>query len=182
MGFVALGVASVLMLAAFMLGLHVASTLGVLSFSLMYFFGDRPLWEMLGLIAWNTNTSFVIVIPPSISFIVYGVLMEVSIGRLYMAGVIPGIMLSLLFMGVIFVAALIWPHLAPREPAAPLRELLASLVDMLPTLFLIFLVLGTIYLGVATPTEAAAFGVVGAFVLAAGARPIHRPMVKAVCI
>ena len=274
MGFAALGVASILMLAAFMLGLHVASTIGVLSFSLMYFFSDRPLWQMLGLISWNTNTSFVLVaiplfilmgevllrsglsdrlyrvlslwlrplpgglmhsniaacatfaavsgssvataatigsvalpafrargyderlvlgslaaggtlgilIPPSISFIVYGVLMEVSIGRLYMAGFIPGIMLSLLFMGVILTAALIWPQVAPREPAAPLRELLVSLLDMLPTFFLIFLVLGTIYLGVATPTEAAAFGVVGSFALAALARRLNRAMLKRICI
>ncbi|MBI4636825.1 MAG: TRAP transporter large permease subunit, partial [Candidatus Rokubacteria bacterium] len=123
-----------------------------------------------------------ILIPPSISFIVYGVLMEVSIGKLYMAGFFPGIMLSLLFMGVIFVAALIWPQVAPREPAAPWRELLASLVDMLPTLFLIFLVLGTIYLGVATPTEAAAFGVVGSFVLAALARRLTPALLKAVCL
>src|SRR3970282_1420725 len=64
MGFAALGVASVLMLVAFLLGLHVAATLGILSFSLMYFFSDRPLWEMLGLVAWNTNTSFVLVAIP----------------------------------------------------------------------------------------------------------------------
>ena len=59
-----LGVASVLMLAAFLIGLHVASTLGILSMALMYFFSDRPLWEMLGLISWNANTSFVVVAVP----------------------------------------------------------------------------------------------------------------------
>jgi tripartite ATP-independent transporter DctM subunit len=274
MGLAALGVAAILMVIAFLVGLHVASTLGLLSLSLMYLFSDRPLWEMLGLIAWNTNTSFVLVaiplfilmgelllrsglseqlyrvlslwlrplpgglmhsniaacatfaavsgssvataatigsvalpafrargyderlvlgslaaggtlgilIPPSINFIVYGVLMEVSIGRLYIAGFVPGVMLSLIFMGIIFVAALIWPHLAPREPAAPLGEQLRAAVFMLPTFALIFLVLGTIYLGVATPTEAAAFGVSGAFLLALGTGKVTGPMLKAVCM
>jgi len=274
MAYLTLGVASVLMVVAFLLGLHVASTLGLLSLSLMYFFSDRPLWDMLGLIAWNTNTSFVLVaiplfvlmgelllhsglseqlyrvlslwlrplpgglmhsniaacatfaavsgssvataatigsvalpafrqrgyderlvlgslaaggtlgilIPPSINFIVYGVLMEVSIGRLYMAGVIPGLLLSLLFMGIIFVAALIRPEVAPREPAAPLGEQLRAAVHMLPTFALIFLVLGTIYLGVATPTEAAAFGVVGAFGLALGAGRVNARMLRTVCL
>src|SRR3970040_978899 len=64
MGFAALGGASVLMLVAFMLALPVAATLGILSFSLMYFLSDRPIWEMLGLVAWNTNTSFILVAIP----------------------------------------------------------------------------------------------------------------------
>src|SRR5919106_5465673 len=64
MGLAALGVAAVLMVIAFLVGLHVASTLGLLSLSLMYLFSDRPLWDMLGLIAWNTNTSFVLVAIP----------------------------------------------------------------------------------------------------------------------
>jgi tripartite ATP-independent transporter DctM subunit len=99
-----------------------------------------------------------------------------------MAGVVPGVLLSLIFMAIIFVAALIWPHTAPREPAAPWAERLWALVDMLPTVALIFLVLGTIYLGVATPTEAAAFGVTGAVALAALTRRLSLPMLKAVCL
>ncbi|MBI4608697.1 MAG: TRAP transporter large permease [Candidatus Rokubacteria bacterium] len=260
------------MLAAFLLGLHVAAALGVLSFSLMYVFSDRPLWEMLGLIAWNTNTSFVLVaipffimmgeillrsglsdrlyrvlshwlaplpgglmhsniaacatfaavsgssvataatigsvalpafrargynerlvlgslaaggtlgilIPPSINFIVYGVLMEVSIGRLYIAGIFPGILLSLLFMAVIFYAAVLRPGVAPRETAVSWKTRLIGLLDMLPTFFLIFLVLGTIYLGVATPTEAAGFGVTGAFLLALFSRRVSPAMLREV--
>ena len=236
MGFTALVVAAILMLAAFLLGLHVASTLGLLSVALFDWFSDRPILDLLGLIAWNANTSFVLVaiplfilmgeillrgglserlyrslsawlnplpggllhtniaacatfaavsgssvataatigsialpafrargyderlvvgslaaggtlgilIPPSINFIVYGVLMEVSIGRLYMAGVVPGIMLSLLFMVWIFMVGVARPAIAPREPALAWRQRLIALLDMIPTGFLIYLVLGTI--------------------------------------
>jgi tripartite ATP-independent transporter DctM subunit len=119
-------------------------------------------------------------IPPGIAFIVYGVLMEVSIGRLYIAGIVPGVLVSLLFMLFIFTVAVARPHWAPREPAAPWPVMLRGLLDLLPTAALIFLVLGTIYLGVATPTESAAFGVSGAFALALIARRVDRPMLRAV--
>ncbi|HEY7649581.1 MAG TPA: TRAP transporter large permease subunit, partial [Methylomirabilota bacterium] len=247
MGFFALGVAAVVMLATFLLGLHVASSLGLLGLSLLSIFGDRPLWDLAGLVAWNTNTSFVLVaiplfllmgelllrsgesdrmyrvlahwlspipggllhsniaacavfsavsgssvataatigsvalpsfrargyderlvlgslasggalgnlIPPGIAFIVYGVLMEVSIGQLYIAGIVPGILMTVLFMGVILTFALARPQMAPREAAVPWPVMLWGLVQMLPTVVLIFLVLGTLYLGVATPTESA---------------------------
>jgi len=111
---------------------------------------------------------------------VYGVLMEVSIGRLYMAGVVPGIMLSLLFMAWIFLVGVARPNIAPREPAIAWRQRLVALLDMIPTAFLVFLVLGTIYLGVATPTEAAAFGVLGALALAAWGGGVTRAMLKEV--
>jgi tripartite ATP-independent transporter DctM subunit len=268
--FVALGVATVVMLTAFLLGLHVASSLGLLGLSLLSVFGDRPLWDLVGLVAWNTNTSFVLVaiplfllmgelllrsgesdrlyrvlahwlspipggllhsniaacatfsavsgssvataatigsvalpafrtrgyderlvlgslaaggalgnlIPPGIAFIVYGVLMEVSIGRLYIAGIVPGVLVSLLFMALIFTCARIWPEKAPREPAVSWAVMLRGVVDLLPTAILIFLVLGTLYLGVATPTESAAFGVSGAFVLALLARRVTPAMLK----
>ena len=108
-----------------------------------------------------------ILIPPSISFIIYGVLVEESIGRLYMAGMIPGILLAVIFMAIIAAMTLIRPSLAPRERAPAWRGRLVGLFALIPMVALMFLVLGTIYLGVATPTEAAAFGVVGALVLAA---------------
>jgi C4-dicarboxylate transporter, DctM subunit len=108
-----------------------------------------------------------IMIPPSIAFIIYGVLVEESIGRLYMAGMIPGIMLTLIFMAIIAAMTLVRPSLAPRERAPAWRVRLIGLFALLPMVGLMFLVLGTIYMGVATPTEAAAFGVVGALVLAA---------------
>ncbi|TBH15446.1 TRAP transporter large permease [Thermus thermamylovorans] len=106
-------------------------------------------------------------IPPSIVLIVYGVMAEVSVARLFMAGVVPGISLALLFM--LLVALLAWRFRGelPQEPRVPWRERLRGLGSLFPVLLLILLVLGSIYLGVATPTEAAALGVAGAFVLAA---------------
>ena len=269
-GFVELGVVVALILVTFLFGMHVAAALGLLSLTLMLFFSDRPMWDLLGLIAWNTNTSFVLVaipmfvlmgeillrsgiseqlyrslshwlsplpgglmhsniaacaifaavsgssvataatigsvalpefrargyreqlvlgslaaggtlgilIPPSITFIVYGVLMEESIGRLYIAGIVPGVTLALLFMATIFVPSVIWPSLAPRERGAPWRVKVTALVGLIPTGALIFLVLGTIYLGVATPTEAAAFGVTGSLALAALGRSLTPRMLR----
>jgi C4-dicarboxylate transporter, DctM subunit len=95
------------------------------------------------------------------------VLVEESIGRLYMAGMIPGILLALIFMAIIAAMTLMRPSLAPREQAPPWRLRLLGLFGLLPMVALMFLVLGTIYMGVATPTEAAAFGVAGALMLAA---------------
>jgi len=84
----------------------------------------------------------------------------------------------LLFMGVIYIASVIWPQVAPRETHTPWRVRLLGLVGFIPTLFLIFLVLGTIYLGVATPTEASAFGVVGASILAFINRKLSMDMLR----
>ncbi|HUF82125.1 MAG TPA: TRAP transporter large permease subunit [Burkholderiales bacterium] len=254
----------------FLLGIHVAVALGILSFALMYFFSDRPLWEMTALIAWNVGTTNVLVavpmfifmgelllrgglterlyncfsgwfnwlpggllqsniatcaafasisgstaataatisrvaipvfrargyseplvvgslagggtlgilIPPSIILIVYGVLAEESIGALYMAGVFPGLMLTLMFMLAIFLLVTFWPSLAPREATVSWRERLRLSVAIFPVAILIFLVLGTIYMGIATPTEAASLGVVGAFVLASMAGKVNRQMLK----
>ena len=113
-----------------------------------------------------------ILIPPSISLIIYGVLVEESIGRLYLAGFVPGIMLAVIFMIMIAITALIWRNMAPREEGASFTSIagwvdrLVSLVGLLPMVALILIVLGSIYAGIATPSEAAAFGVSGAFVLA----------------
>jgi len=256
---VILATAAALMTVFFMVGLHVAPALGVIGVALMVAFSDRPLLDMLGQIAWNVNSSFVLVavplfilmgeilvrsgisermyrvlshwlaplpggllhsniascaifaavsgssaataatigsvslpafrhrgyseqlavgslaaggtlgilIPPSISFIIYGVLVEESIGRLYMAGFIPGFLLAGVFMVIIAVMVKIWPRLAPRETAPSWRIRLVGLLALIPMVALMFIVLGTIYLGVATPTEAAAFGVVAALILTA---------------
>ncbi len=104
-------------------------------------------------------------IPPGITFIVYGLITETSVGALYLAAVGPSILVVVLFTAVIFAHGLRNP--LPKPRAIPLREKLASLADLLPTVVLILLVLGTIYTGLATPTESAALGVVGAMVFAA---------------
>ena len=113
-----------------------------------------------------------ILIPPSIGLILFGVLAEESIGRLYIAGFIPGLLLSLTFMVMIGIMALIWRGMAPRETGESFtsweswRARLLASFQLLPVLVLIFLVLGVIYMGIAAPSEAAAFGVSGAFILA----------------
>ena len=113
-----------------------------------------------------------ILIPPSISLIIYGVIAEESIGRLYMAGFVPGVLLALSFMAMIAVLAVVWRGMSPREEGDSFttwdgwRVRLASTLHLLPVIALIALVLGVIYAGIATPTEAAAFGVSGAFALA----------------
>jgi len=269
-----LGTASVLMLVFFLAGLHVAGALGLIGIALMYLFSDRPLWDMLGQIAWNVNSSSILVavplfvmmgeilihsrlserlyqvlshwlaplpggllhsniafcavfgaisgssaacaatvgavalpsfrarnynerlvigslaaggtldilIPPSIAMIIFGVLAEESIGRLYLAGFIPGFMLAGIFMFIIAVAAKIWPSVAPREAPPSWRTRFLGLLSLFPIIVLMFIVLGTIYLGIATPTEAAAFGVVASLFLAGLAREVSVPMLKKVMV
>jgi len=120
-----------------------------------------------------------ILIPPSINLIVYGFLTETSIPRLFLAGLLPGLLLAVLFMAT---AALIctWrPELGgPRRPAA-WRARLAGLADLVPVGALFVLVVGAIYTGWATPTEAAALGVAGALALAAAHGRCDRTMVAA---
>ena len=109
-----------------------------------------------------------LLIPPSIIMIVYGVAADVSIAQLFIAGVVPGILLALLFSGYLVVWALRNPGLVPPADAPlPLRAKLAESRHLIPVVLLIAGVLGSIYGGIATPTEAAAVGVVGALVVSA---------------
>ncbi|AEV16328.1 MAG: TRAP transporter large permease subunit [Thermus sp.] len=123
----------------------------------------RPL--ALGSLAGAGTLGFLI--PPSVIMIVYGVMAEVSVARLFMAGVVPGVVLTLLFMLLLVLLAFRHRRALPQEPPTGLGQALRSLLGVFPILFLILLVLGSIYLGVATPTEAAAIGVAGALLLAA---------------
>lgn len=106
-----------------------------------------------------------ILIPPSVIFIVYGILTEQSIGKLFVAGVLPGILLSLLFVAAIFIWVTINPAIAPRGPKATLREKIVSLKGVIETLVLFALVMGGLFLGFFTPTEAGAIGAGGAIIL-----------------
>jgi C4-dicarboxylate transporter, DctM subunit len=109
-----------------------------------------------------------LLIPPSIIMIVYGVTAEVSIAQLFIAGIIPGAVLAALFMGYVIVWALINPSaVPPADRAYSFRERLAESRSLIPVVVLILAVLGSIYLGIATATEAAALGVVGALLLSA---------------
>lgn len=104
-------------------------------------------------------------IPPGITFIIYGLITETSVGALYIAAIIPALLVTGLFMLVILAHGLRNPMEKP--PPLPMAMKLRALVDLVPTLLLILLVLGSIYGGFATPTEAAALGVVGAAFFAA---------------
>ncbi len=116
-----------------------------------------------------------LLIPPSIIMIVYGVSANVSIAQLFIAGVIPGILLAALFSGYLVVWALANPD---QIPAAKERTTLAQKVyasrHLIPVVLLIALVLGSIYTGVATATEAAAFGVVGSLAVSAAQRTLTK--------
>jgi C4-dicarboxylate transporter, DctM subunit len=109
-----------------------------------------------------------LLIPPSIIMIVYGVAANVSIAKLFIAGVIPGLLLALLFMGYIAVWALFnKDKVPPPEPGTSLAQKLYASRHLIPVVSLIGLVLGSIYSGIATATEAAALGVGGSLLLAA---------------
>lgn len=108
-----------------------------------------------------------LLIPPSIIMIVYGVATEQSIARLFIAGVLPGLMLVTLFAGYVMVQAWLHPDLIPDEiETTTLREKIAASRRLIPVMLLIAGVIGTIYTGVASPTDAAAVGVVLAVLLA----------------
>jgi C4-dicarboxylate transporter, DctM subunit len=108
-----------------------------------------------------------LLIPPSIIMIVYGVAADVSIARLFVAGVLPGVMLMLMFSGYIAAWALLHPERTPaRESVASLRDKIYAVRHLLPAVGLIAAVIGSIYAGIATPTEAAVLGVAGALILA----------------
>jgi len=105
-----------------------------------------------------------ILIPPSIGFVIYGILTQESIGRLFMAGIIPGILLALLFILTIYIQCKINPDMGPRGESTPWG--IRSLSGTWGILLLIFLVMGGLYLGIVTPTEAAGVGAFGSFVIA----------------
>jgi len=109
-----------------------------------------------------------LLIPPSIIMIVYGVSAEVSIAQLFIAGVLPGLLLALLFSGYLAVWALLNPKLVPpRDAPLSFGAKLRESRHLIPVMLLIAAVLGSIYSGIATATEAAALGVVGALVISA---------------
>jgi tripartite ATP-independent transporter DctM subunit len=103
-----------------------------------------------------------IMIPPSIIFVLYGIMTEQSIGKLLLAGVVPGIVETALFCAAIAVVTAINPALGPPGPRFTLRERLRALRDVWEVVVLFAVVVGGLYTGLATPVESAAFGVVGA--------------------
>jgi tripartite ATP-independent transporter DctM subunit len=109
-------------------------------------------------------------IPPSVPFIVYGVLTETSIAKLFIAGILPGLLLSALYLSVIIIMCKRNPQLGAAGPSYPWREMLASLKGVLGVLILFVLVMGGLFAGVFAPSEAGAIGAFGAFVIALAKR------------
>ncbi|AXH13710.1 TRAP transporter large permease [Malaciobacter mytili] len=123
------------------------------------------------------------IIPPSIVLIILGDVFQVPVGDLFQAAVWPGLFLVLAYILFIFVVALVKKDMAPAIPADPTRgskskQVVRALIDIIPSLTLIILVLGSIFAGVATPTESAAVGCLGAMALSFMYRSFTLDMVK----
>jgi len=108
-----------------------------------------------------------ILIPPSLIFIFYGVMTETSIGALFIAGIMPGILTAVMFSAIILVRCMITPSLGPPGPGSTWKERWTSTIGLMPILGLFLLVIGGIYGGIFTPTEAAGVGCAGVLVTAA---------------
>lgn len=115
-----------------------------------------PMRQALGSIA--AGGTLGILIPPSVNMLVYGSLTNNSIGRLFVAGIIPGVLLTFCFMAYLVIINLKDSQIT-LEKSLPLREKLALLVNLIPPVIVFTVVMGSIYFGIATPTESAAIGV-----------------------
>ncbi|QXM24783.1 TRAP transporter large permease [Elioraea tepida] len=145
-------------------------------------FADRRYDQRLVLGSIAGGATLGILIPPSINMIIYGAMTNTSVGRLYAAGVVPGLLLMAMFMAVTAVLCRLRPALAGgREPLTPLSVRLRGIVDLAPPLALFIVVMGSIYAGWATPTESAAVGVVAALVLALAQGRLTLRLVASAC-
>ncbi|MEA1940199.1 MAG: TRAP transporter large permease subunit [Candidatus Caldatribacteriota bacterium] len=132
----------------------------------------------IGSLAGSGTLGFLI--PPSMMMLVYGIIAEVSIGKLFIAGFIPGLILAFMFSGYVIVKSLSNPNIAPAgKTSYSWYERLKAIPLLAPVVILVFLVLGSIYFGWATPTEAAAVGVTGALFFALLSRSLNWKVFKA---
>lgn len=136
---------------------------------------------VIGSLAGSGTLGFLI--PPSIIMIIYGVLAEESILKLFVAGVIPGLLLAGSYMGYIAVCAMLKPSLVSEETVeASWSERFIALKDLAPVVFLIFVIMGSMYGGVASPTEAAAVGVLGAVLIGVLQRTLTFASLSKACL
>ena len=120
-----------------------------------------------------------ILIPPSVNMIVYGSLTNNSIGKLFIAGIIPGILLTLSFMGYILISHMIrGSEKMSKEAAVPLAERMKLLINLVPPLVVFGVVMGSLYFGIATATESAALGVVIALAFTWGSGRLSLDLLK----
>ena len=107
-----------------------------------------------------------LLIPPSLSLLIYGALTETSVGRLFLAGILPGLMMAALFIGYIYIRCRLDPELTPKSDASTSRQtVLRGLLAIWPLPVLFLAVMGSIFFGIATPTEAAGVGLAAAIVI-----------------
>jgi C4-dicarboxylate transporter DctM subunit len=142
-----------------------AATIGAMAVPQMIAKGYSP---RLALGATAAGGTLGILIPPSIPLILYGVITETSIGALFIAGIVPGLIMAVMLSATVIF--MVWrnPAIAPRATVATTEvEKWRSLRSVIPVMLLAFAVLGSIYAGIATPTEAGAVGALGAIILAA---------------
>jgi tripartite ATP-independent transporter DctM subunit len=123
-----------------------------------------------------------IMIPPSIVFIIYGSVTETSIGKLLIAGILPGILTAIAYAVAIYVWVKIDPSVSPPQQAFPWSERMNSLKYVWPMFVLFGVVVGTIYTGIATPTESAAFGATAALVMGLVMGRLDRGKIYAACL
>jgi C4-dicarboxylate transporter DctM subunit len=127
---------------------------------------DRRYDKSLAAGAIAASGALAVLIPPSISFILYGSLSGVSVGKLFTGGIVPGLVLATMMAAYVLIKVRMNPELAPIEFShVSWRERIVSLLRLWPVILLILFVLGTIYTGVSTPTESAAIGVAGALLI-----------------
>jgi tripartite ATP-independent transporter DctM subunit len=140
---------------------------------------DRDL--VIGSLAGAGTLGFLI--PPSIIMIIYGVLAEESILKLFIAGIVPGLLLAGSYMGYIAFRAILNPGLVSEPPIeVSWRERIFALKDLAPVVFLIFIIMGSMYGGVASPTEAAAVGVLGAVIIGLAQRTLTLTNLSKACL
>jgi tripartite ATP-independent transporter DctM subunit len=123
-----------------------------------------------------------ILIPPSIGFIIYGLITEQSIGKLFMAGILPGIVLASIFSIIIYIRCRRNPALGPPGPKASISEKINSVKDVWPILTLFLVVIGGIYLGIFTPTEGGGIGTLVALILGLLKRSLSRKGFYIACL
>jgi len=139
-----------------------AATIGTVAFPAFRGKGYAETW-VLGSVA--SGATLGILIPPSINLIIYGALTNTSIGQLFLAGVVPGLMLAASFMGMIVIASVLDPRISGKSDRIPWEVKRKRLKDLLPPLAIFVMVMGSIYGGWATPTEAAGLGVTASLLL-----------------
>lgn len=153
-----------------------AATIGTVALPAMKQHGYS---ERLALGTIAAGATLGILIPPSINMIIYGSMSNTSIGRLFLAAIVPGVLLIVLFMIFVALICVFRPSMGGDAlPPVPMKERLSRLKDLLPPLVIFGVVMGSIYTGWATPTESAAVGVIAALVLAAARRRLSISMLN----